>query len=119
MASRESITRRARELLLALVFILGWSGGAAANCAQLAARALNAFADIAMERVDVDDTVMNTCTRKRERATIEFKPGYGSVTIFLSGDVQGDIDPFVAALCEDGRAMLKNTVKSTVICDTR
>ncbi len=121
MVPRESIVRRALGSFLACAFILGGSavGGAAPDCARLAARILNAFADVRMESLEADDIMMNVCTRKRESAVVEFKPGYGFVAIFGSGDVHGEIDPFIATLCDDGRAMLRNSVTPALICDTR
>ncbi len=38
--------------------------------------------------------------------------------MFLSGDIHGEADPYVVTLCDDGRAMLKNAVSATLICDT-
>ncbi len=104
---------------LALALLFGGSSRVAADCAQLAAYYLSAFSGQRMESMEADDMLINPCTNRRELAVMEFKPGYGFVAIFGSGDVHGEVDPYVATLCDDGRAMLRDAAKPALICDTR
>lgn len=121
MVPRESTPRRLLGTLLVTALLLVWSadGVAAPDCAWLAARTIEDFSRVPMESLEADDTIENPCTGNRELASIDFRPGYGFMAMFLSGDIHGEADPYVVTLCDDGRATLTDAVKSTLICDTR
>jgi len=104
------------------VLALGWTMAAAQTqmpCPAVADRYLKVFDAEPMEVEDASETMQNPCTGAFEVASIDYKPGLGFVQSFTSGDVYAEVDPIVLLQCVDGRAMVRNAEKKTLICDTR
>lgn len=89
------------------------------SCAEIAAHHIDSFFDSLMELESVPSRHENPCTGAMEKVAVESNPAEGTVLFFDSGDVRADLDRFHAILCTDGRAYVRNLVKSSEVCDTR
>jgi hypothetical protein len=89
------------------------------SCAEIAAHHIDSFFDSLIKLESIPSRHENPCTGTMEKVAVESNPAEGTILFFDSGDVQANLDRFHAILCKDGRAYVRNLVKSSEICDTR